>query len=304
MKSRIVAKIIVVVAILGYALMNIARICLPYLQTYPYVGRTRSAGTVTLAGNNTNKGLTGKSQSEGTGGGTSVPGNSSLSPTLLIASTGVPSSGPSDSFHPTISISSVPTLSMTLTGVPTSSPTITVQPSTGVKPSNNATEVVHGFGTGPWPRHPFVTFVEFQEMMSLQNFYMDLFKAQQSNSTLEYVAGNPLRLLAIGGSVTGGNGPTKMNWVELTEKRSLEQWAHHGTFIEATNGGIGAVDFNIFPSCLARLGAYKADVIVVELSLNAHANGPLDDLFRVLTTLPNEPRRPLINRRKTRICMD
>ena len=87
--------------------------------------------------------------------------------------------------------------------------------------------------------------------------------------SLEYSTGRPLCLLAIGGSVTAGNRPTKMNWIELVEKRSFKQWDHTGTFIEATNGGIGAVDYNIFPSCLGRLGAYKADVIVIDISHNA-----------------------------------
>ena len=153
----------------------------------------------------------------------------------------------------------------------------------------NATEDIIGFGTGPWQEHGFVTFVEFKNMTSLRSMYMGLFKVQQPNASLEYSTGRPLQLLALGGSVTAGNGPTKMNWVELVEKRSFKQWNHSGTFIEATNGGIGAVDCNIFPSCLGRLGAYKADVIVVDLSLNAKANGPVDDFFRTITTLPNKP---------------
>jgi len=80
-----------------------------------------------------------------------------------------------------------------------------------------------------------------------------------------------------------------MNWVELIEKRSLEEWAHHDTFIEATNGGIGGVDCKIIRPCLGRLGAYKADVIVVELSLNSGGPIDIDDLFRALTSLPNKP---------------
>ena len=55
------------------------------------------------------------------------------------------------------------------------------------------------------------------------------------------------------------------------------------------NDGIGAVGCNIFPSCLGRLGTYKADVIVVDISLNAKANGPIDDFFCTITTLPNKP---------------
>ena len=95
-------------------------------------------------------------------------------------------------------------------------------------------------------------------------------------------------MIALGGSVTEGNGNTKMNWVELAEKRSFKQWGHD-TFLEAKNGGIGAVDIKIFPSCLGRLRAYKEDVIVVELSINTIADSLMDDIFCALTTLPNKP---------------
>ena len=66
------------------------------------------------------------------------------------------------------------------------------------------------------------------------------------------------------------------------------QWVHD-TFIEATNGWIGAFDIEIFPPCLGHPGAYKEDVIVVELSPNAIVDSLMDDIFRALTTLPNKP---------------
>ena len=55
-------------------------------------------------------------------------------------------------------------------------------------------------------------------MISFKKMYIDLFKVKQPNGSLEYSTGRLLQLLAIGGSVSAGNGPTKMNWVELVEK--------------------------------------------------------------------------------------
>ncbi|KAL3913408.1 MAG: hypothetical protein SGILL_006502, partial [Bacillariaceae sp.] len=130
------------------------------------------------------------------------------------------------------------------------------------------------------------------EVANLSSAYQDQFPQQYqqvNNASIDYVRGQPLQVLALGGSVTGGNGPTLKNWVELVEKRSAMQWNSSGTWIEATNGGIGAVDPKIFPSCLGRLQAGKADVILVDLSLNSGANSFIDRFFHTLVTLPNKP---------------
>mmetsp|Transcript_12126 Transcript_12126/g.17417 ORF Transcript_12126/g.17417 Transcript_12126/m.17417 type:complete len:499 (-) Transcript_12126:1893-3389(-) len=163
--------------------------------------------------------------------------------------------------------------------------------------ANTSTTAPCGLGSGPRPGgYSYTTFFEMpcDKVANLSKAYQQYYQQQYqhvNNVTVDYVRGQPIQVLALGGSVTAGNGPTLKNWVQLVERQSEIQWNNKNdtTWIEATNGGIGAVDPKIFPSCLGRLRAAESDVILVELSLNAIASDFIDRFFHTLVTLPNKP---------------